>query len=42
MKDEIIRIYKVPEEKISVISIEGENWIADMLKLYSDVVEEKP
>ncbi|MGA2385148.1 MAG: glycosyltransferase [Candidatus Bathyarchaeia archaeon] len=37
MRDEIIRIYKVPKEKISVISTEPSSWIKEILKLYSAV-----
>jgi hypothetical protein len=38
MKDEIVRIYKVPSEKISVISTDPGSWIKDMLRLYGKVV----
>jgi glycosyltransferase involved in cell wall biosynthesis len=37
MRDEVIRIYKVPEEKIVVISTNSDSWIADVLKLYKSV-----
>jgi glycosyltransferase involved in cell wall biosynthesis len=37
MKDEIIRLYKVPKEKITVISINPNSWIKEVLKLYSNV-----
>jgi len=37
MRDEVIRIYKVPEEKIVVISNDPGSWIADVLKLYKSV-----
>ncbi len=37
MRDEVIRIYKVPEEKIVVISTDSDSWIADVLKLYKSV-----
>ena len=37
MRDEVIRIYKVPEEKIAVISNDSDSWIADVLKLYKSV-----
>ena len=37
MRDEIIRIYKVPEEKIVVISTDSDSWIAEVLKLYKSV-----
>ena len=41
MKDEIIRIYKVPEEKITVISTDPSGWIKEVLKLYGSVAEAK-
>lgn len=41
MKDEIGRIYKVPVEKIAVISTEPSIWIKEILKLYHSVAEEK-
>ena len=34
MQDEIIRIYKVPKEKIAVISTDPTIWIKEVLKLY--------
>ncbi len=37
MRDEIIRIYKVPKEKIVVISTDPDSWITDILKLYRRV-----
>ncbi len=37
MKDEIIRIYKVPPEKITVISASSDTWKSDMLALYDSV-----
>ena len=37
MRDEVIRIYKVPEEKIAVISNDSDSWIVDVLKLYKSV-----
>lgn len=37
MRDEIIRIYKVPKEKIIVISTDPDSWITDILKLYRRV-----
>ncbi len=33
MRDEVIRIYKVPKEKITVISTDPDSWITDILKL---------
>ena len=38
MRDEVIRIYKVPEEKIVVISTTQSSWIQEILKLYNNVV----
>jgi glycosyltransferase involved in cell wall biosynthesis len=35
MRDETIRIYKVPKEKIVVISAPTNSWIKDILKMYS-------
>jgi glycosyltransferase involved in cell wall biosynthesis len=37
MRDEIIRIYHVPEEKIKVISPSTDSWIKDVLELYNSV-----
>jgi len=37
MRDEVIRIYKVPKEKIVVISNDPDSWIAEVLKLYKSV-----
>jgi hypothetical protein len=37
MKEEVIRIYKTPKEKIAVISTEPSSTIKDFLKLYSKV-----
>jgi glycosyltransferase involved in cell wall biosynthesis len=37
MRDEVIRIYKVPEEKAVVISPTSSSWIKEILKLYSKV-----
>jgi len=39
MKDEVIRIYKVPKEKIAVIPINTETWIAEILKVYNSAAE---
>jgi hypothetical protein len=41
MKSEIMRIYKVPEEKITVISSTTNGWIKSVLKVYRSVSEEK-
>jgi hypothetical protein len=37
MRDEIIRIYHVPEEKLKVVSPNANSWIKDVLKLYKTV-----
>ena len=37
MRDEVIRIYKVPKEKIAVISTTQNSWIKETLKLYNNV-----
>ena len=37
MRDEIIRIYHVPEEKLKVISPSAKSWIKDVLRLYKTV-----
>jgi len=39
MKEEIQRIFKVPDEKITVISPNTNSWIKEMLNLYSKVAE---
>jgi len=41
MKEEVIRIYKVPKEKICVVSTESATWIKDIIKLYSSLAEVK-
>ena len=41
MKDEVNRIYQVPKEKIAVIPSGTENWISEVLKVYSGVAEAK-
>ena len=35
MRDEVIRLYQVPEEKIFVISTAATVWLSDMLKIYA-------
>ncbi len=37
MCNEIIRIHKVPRERITIISPTGETWIKEVLKLYKNV-----
>jgi len=39
MKDEVNRIYKVPKEKITVISTDPSVWIEEILKLYGSMAE---
>jgi hypothetical protein len=34
MRDEVIRIYNVPKEKIAVIAPNTDSWVKDVLKLY--------
>jgi glycosyltransferase involved in cell wall biosynthesis len=41
MKEELFRIYKVPTEKITVISTDPSSWIKEILKLYQSVAEAK-
>lgn len=41
MKDEVVRIYKVPKEKITVISTHPSSLIKEVLKLYHSVAEAK-
>jgi len=38
MRDEVVRIYKVPKEKIVMVSSTQSSWTQDILKLYSGVV----
>jgi hypothetical protein len=40
MKEEIIRIYNVPPEKIVVASVNQDTWIKDILKLYNSATVE--
>jgi hypothetical protein len=37
MRDEIVRIYNVPKEKVTVVSPSAPSWIKDVLELYSSV-----
>ena len=39
MKDEVVRIYNVPKEKITVISTDPSSLVKEVLKLYSKVAE---
>jgi glycosyltransferase involved in cell wall biosynthesis len=41
MKEEIIRIYKVPPEKIAVIPENTEDWMGEVLQVYGNVAEVK-
>jgi hypothetical protein len=37
MRDEIVRIYNVPKEKVTVVSPNTASWIKGVLELYSAV-----
>ena len=37
MRDEIIRIYKVPKEKINVVSSDPKNWISNITEQYKSL-----
>jgi glycosyltransferase involved in cell wall biosynthesis len=41
MKNELVRIYNIPTEKITVVSTEPSIWIKEILKLYQSVAEAK-
>jgi hypothetical protein len=41
MKEEIIRIYKVPPEKIAVIPENTEDWMSEVMQVYGNVAEVK-
>jgi len=41
MRDEIVRIYKVPTDKIKVVSPKSKDWIKDILETYKKVAEGK-
>lgn len=41
MKEEVARIYQVPNEKISVIPVDTDGWIPEVLKSYQRVAEAK-
>ena len=41
MKDEIIRIYKVPKEKITVVPAGSSTWLTDIINLYTSVAGEQ-
>ena len=42
MKEEVMRIYKVPEEKITIVPPEPNLRIKEVLRLYRKAAEEKP
>ena len=42
MQDEIVRIYKVPREKVSVVTPRSENWIKDILDNYKSIAKDVP
>ena len=37
MRDEIVRIHNVPEEKVKIVSPGTRSWIKDVLELYNTV-----
>lgn len=39
MKDEVIRLYKVPTEKITIIKPDSASWIDDILETYKNVAQ---
>jgi len=39
MRDEVVRVYKVPVEKIGVIPKESATWIKEILETYRNVTE---
>lgn len=41
MKDEVVRIYNVPQEKITVVSADSGSLVKEVLKLYGKVAEAK-
>jgi len=41
MKNELIRLYSVPEEKIAIIPSTSKSWIQEVLKVYRTVAEDK-
>jgi hypothetical protein len=41
MKDEVERIYKVPEEKITVVQTDPNSLVTDVLMLFSKMAEAK-
>lgn len=38
MKEEVTRIYKVPKEKIDVLSTDSPDWVKDVIKVYNAIV----
>ena len=41
MKDEVIRLYKVPSEKIVIIPANSDTWVEDIMQLYCSIAEAK-
>ncbi len=41
MKDEAMRIYNVPSEKIAVIPVDSDRWVNEVLKVYGGVEAKK-
>jgi hypothetical protein len=37
MRDEVVRIFNVPKEKVKVVSPSTDSWIKDVLELYAGV-----
>jgi hypothetical protein len=37
MRDEVVRIYNVPKEKVKVVLPSTDSWIKDVLELYTSV-----
>jgi glycogen(starch) synthase len=38
MRDEVVRLHKVPLQKIKVVLPDSEGWVEDVLRIYSEVV----
>jgi len=39
MRNEVVRIYNVPKEKIEVVAPDANSWVKDVLELYKTVLE---
>jgi glycosyltransferase involved in cell wall biosynthesis len=42
MRDEVVRLYNVPKDKVSVISPEYAKWLKGIVKTYKSIVEDEP